>query len=160
MTGGLFMKLVGTSRAFLLYNGHIKRFILRKIMSGYVTGNIRLLLRLEGLGVLVVALMCYSAQSFDWSTFAWFFLLPDISFAGYLAGPLIGAISYNTAHSYIGAIICLIIAQFFSLPGFLCAAIIWFAHLGFDRALGYGLKYAEGFGYTHLGRIGDNAPQQ
>jgi hypothetical protein len=33
------------------------------------------------------------------------------------------------------------------------AALIWCAHIGFDRTLGYGLKYAEGFGYTHLGRL-------
>jgi hypothetical protein len=28
------------------------------------------------------------------------------------------------------------------------------AHIGIDRALGYGLKYSAGFGFTHLGRIG------
>ena len=33
-------------------------------------------------------------------------------------------------------------------------ALIWIAHIGLDRALGYGLKYATGFGDTHLGRIG------
>jgi hypothetical protein len=33
-------------------------------------------------------------------------------------------------------------------------AMIWLAHIGFDRALGHGLKYANGFGFTHLGRIG------
>ncbi|MGB8400729.1 DUF4260 family protein [Bradyrhizobium sp.] len=33
-------------------------------------------------------------------------------------------------------------------------AMIWLAHIGFDRALGYGLKYQAGFGFTHLGRIG------
>ena len=38
--------------------------------------------------------------------------------------------------------------------GFLVAGLIWIAHVGFDRALGYGLKYASGFGDTHLGRIG------
>ena len=32
--------------------------------------------------------------------------------------------------------------------------MIWLAHIGFDRALGYGLKYSAGFGFTHLGRIG------
>jgi hypothetical protein len=39
-------------------------------------------------------------------------------------------------------------------PIVLSLAIIWLAHIGFDRALGYGLKYAAGFGFTHLGRIG------
>lgn len=33
-------------------------------------------------------------------------------------------------------------------------ALIWFAHIGMDRALGYGLKYPSGFRETHLGRIG------
>ena len=39
-------------------------------------------------------------------------------------------------------------------PLILSIAMIWLAHIGFDRALGYGLKYASGFGFTHLGRIG------
>ena len=39
-------------------------------------------------------------------------------------------------------------------PAILCAGIIWCAHIGFDRALGYGLKYSSGFGHTHLGRVG------
>jgi hypothetical protein len=39
-------------------------------------------------------------------------------------------------------------------PLVLSVAMIWLAHIGFDRALGYGLKYANGFGFTHLGRIG------
>jgi hypothetical protein len=29
--------------------------------------------------------------------------------------------------------------------------------VGFDRLLGYGLKYPLGFGYTHLGRVGKEA---
>ena len=36
----------------------------------------------------------------------------------------------------------------------LALALIWLAHIGFDRLLGYGLKSTEGFGFTHLGRIG------
>jgi hypothetical protein len=39
-------------------------------------------------------------------------------------------------------------------PLILSIAMIWLAHIGFDRALGYGLKYTSGFGFTHLGRIG------
>ena len=33
-------------------------------------------------------------------------------------------------------------------------AAIWVAHIGFDRVLGYGLKFEAGFGETHLGRVG------
>lgn len=39
----------------------------------------------------------------------------------------------------------------------LAVALIWLAHIGFDRALGYGLKYDTGFSFTHLGRIGKAA---
>lgn len=36
-------------------------------------------------------------------------------------------------------------------------ALIHLAHIGFDRALGYGLKYGTAFGDTHLCRIGGGA---
>jgi hypothetical protein len=123
-------------------------------MTGATKGGVRLLLRLEGFCVLIAASLAYSRCGFGWGTFAIFFLVPDISFLGYLAGPKIGAISYNTAHSYIGAIACGVASLAFSIPLLLCAGIIWCAHIGFDRAVGYGLKYSEGFGFTHLGRIG------
>jgi hypothetical protein len=31
---------------------------------------------------------------------------------------------------------------------------VWTAHIGVDRAVGYGLKYPSGFGDTHLSRTG------
>ncbi|OAI15338.1 MULTISPECIES: DUF4260 domain-containing protein [Methylomonas] len=123
-------------------------------MLGETTGAVRVLLRLEGFCVLVVACVAYSKFSLDWSTFAIYFLVPDISLLGYFAGAKVGAISYNTAHSYIGAIASLVIGFTLPSPALQCAGLIWCAHIGFDRALGYGLKYPEGFGFTHLGRIG------
>ena len=44
-----------------------------------------------------------------------------------------------------------------SSPLVLSIAMIWLAHIGIDRALGYGLKYGAGFTFTHLGRIGRDA---
>jgi len=123
-------------------------------MSGATTCAVRLILRLEGLCVLVAALLVYSKFGLGWGSFALFFLVPDISFLGYLAGPKVGAVSYNLAHSYIGALACLVTGLVLPAPAILCAGIIWCAHIGFDRALGYGLKYSAGFGFTHLGRIG------
>lgn len=123
-------------------------------MSGAATGGVRIVLRLEALCVLAAALLAYSKFGNGWGTFALFFFAPDLSFAGYLGGKKIGAISYNFAHSYIGGIACLAASAMLPVPGLACAGIIWCAHVGFDRALGYGLKYAEGFGFTHLGRIG------
>ena len=33
-------------------------------------------------------------------------------------------------------------------------ALIWAAHIGIDRMVGYGFKYDAGFGFTHLGQMG------
>jgi hypothetical protein len=126
-------------------------------MSGIVTGAVKTTLRLEGLCVLIVSLIAYSQFGSGWGIFALCFLLPDVSFLGYLAGARIGAMAYNAAHSYIGAVLAL--AASFLFPAYVpfSIAIIWCAHIGFDRALGYGLKYQQGFGYTHLGLIGRGA---
>lgn len=123
-------------------------------MSGATVGAVRIVLRLEGLCVLIAASVAYSKFGLGWGTFALYFLTPDLSFLGYLAGPRVGAVAYNSAHSYIGAIACLVAGFLLPSPTILCAGIIWCAHIGFDRALGYGLKYSAGFGFTHLGRIG------
>jgi hypothetical protein len=111
--------------------------------------------------LLIAALIAYSKLGFSWGSFALYFLVPDLSFLGYFAGPRVGAICYNLAHSYIGAIACLGTGLFLPAPTIICLGIIWCAHIGFDRALGYGLKYFDGFAFTHLGRIGKfslNAP--
>lgn len=124
---------------------------------GAVSGSVRWLLRLEGLCVLAVALVANARWGMNWSTFALYFLVPDIAFLGYLAGPRVGAIAYNLTHSYAGAIVCLMAGGVLQSPIALSAGMLWCAHIGFDRALGYGLKYAAGFSHTHLGRIGKHA---
>lgn len=123
-------------------------------MSGETKGAVRVVLRLEGLVILIAASVAYSKFGLGWGTFALFFLAPDLSLLGYLAGSKIGAISYNLAHSYSGAVACLAASLILSAPIILGVGLIWCAHIGFDRALGYGLKYSDGFTFTHLGRIG------
>ena len=49
------------------------------------------LLRLEGLAVLVVALLTYAHTSGRWGLFAILFPTPDLSMLGYLFGPRLGA---------------------------------------------------------------------
>lgn len=123
-------------------------------MAGAASGGVRVLLRIEGLCVLTASLLAYSKFGDGWGIFALFFFAPDLSFLGYLAGPGIGAGSYNFAHSTVGALLLLVAGVLLSLPAAVTAGIIWMAHIGFDRALGYGLKYSAGFGFTHLGLIG------
>ena len=124
-----------------------------------VSGGIRILLRLEGLMVLVAAAVMYAKSGFGWTTFAFCFLAPDISFLGYLGGNRIGAVAYNAAHSYVSALALFGAALLLNSPALEAAGMIWCAHIGFDRALGYGLKSAAGFEFTHLGRIGRAEPR-
>lgn len=126
----------------------------QRIEGGAATGGVRLLQRVEGASVLAAALFAYSQIGPDWSTFAWCFLAPDLAFLAYLGGSSIGALAYNATHSYVGAVLVLSIGVSQSSPLLTAASLIWFAHIGMDRALGYGLKYFAGFGFTHLGRIG------
>ncbi|MBC6906512.1 DUF4260 family protein [Saccharophagus sp. K07] len=121
-----------------------------------VTKNISIILRLEGLLVLILSLLVYAQYGSGWTLFAILFLLPDLSLLAYFSGPRIGAAAYNAAHSYIGAL--LLVTWGFLLGGSLALAlgIIWVAHIGFDRAMGYGLKSPEGFRFTHLGLIGQS----
>lgn len=121
---------------------------------GVTSGGVRVLLRFEALCVLVVSLLAYAKFGDGWAIFALFFLTPDLSFLGYLAGPKVGAVSYNCAHSFIGALAVLAAGVFLSVSVAVTVGLIWSAHIGFDRALGYGLKYSAGFGFTHLGLIG------
>ena len=112
------------------------------------------LLRTEGLALLVLSCAAYAQLGGGWKQFALLFLLPDIALLGYLLGPRVGAWAYNTTHSYLGAALLLSAGLVLSEHSLLLCGLIWFAHIGFDRALGYGLKYSEGFRHTHLGLIG------
>ncbi len=126
--------------------------------AGSVGGGVRAMLRLEGLAVLALAVAAYAQFGAGWGWFALLFLLPDLSFAAYLAGPRWGAAAYNAAHSYVGALALLAAGVLAAMPGLLAVGLVWCAHIGFDRALGYGLKYSGGFRLTHLGRIGQSDP--
>jgi hypothetical protein len=122
--------------------------------AGHVTGGVRTLLRLEGLAVLAIAVAAYANFGDGWALFAALFLLPDLAFFGYLAGSRAGALAYNATHSYVGPLGLLAAGLLGGVPLLLPVALIWLAHIGFDRVLGYGLKYAGSFRQTHLGTIG------
>jgi hypothetical protein len=122
------------------------------LVSGAAIGSVRVWLRAEGLAVLAVALVLYARGGYSWRLFAVLFLAPDLSLAGYLAGARVGAAIYNTLHSYVGPLVLAAVLLATGRPAAL--PLIWLAHIGFDRLLGYGLKYPSAFGDTHLGAIG------
>ena len=113
----------------------------------------QLLLRLEGFGVLVAAGWAYHAGGFAWWKFGALFLAPDLAMIGYAWGPKSGAVTYNVAHTYVAVGGLWLLGHWLGMPGALPVCLIWLAHIGFDRLLGYGLKYPGAFRDTHLGRL-------
>ena len=128
-----------------------------KPANGAVTGGVKILLRLEGLTLFAGMVLLYAVWGGSWWVFALLFLVPDLSFIAYLADARTGAIIYNAAHSYMLPVALMTLGFALPDPLTLSVAMIWLAHIGIDRALGYGLKYEAGFGFTHLGRIGKEA---
>lgn len=114
------------------------------------TGGVKRMLQLEGLTLLALAAGLYAHLIGDWRMFAILFLAPDLSFGAYIFGPRIGALGYNAVHSTIGPVALGAAAIVLNAHLALAIALIWLAHIGFDRALGYGLKYASAFKDTHL----------
>ena len=125
--------------------------------TGAATGGVRALLRMEGVVLFAGMTLLYALWDGSWWVYALLFLAPDVSFAAYLAGPRAGALVYNAAHSYLGPVALMTAGLALAAPLVLSIAMIWLAHIGIDRALGYGLKYQAGFAFTHLGRIGKGA---
>jgi len=104
--------------------------------------------------VLVAAIFVYAVVGGSWLLFAVLILAPDLSMAGYAAGPRIGAAVYNLFHTVVGPVL-LAFGAYLELAGWMLpVALIWLAHIAADRMLGYGLKLPTGFRDTHLGRIG------
>jgi hypothetical protein len=83
-----------------------------------------------------------------------FILLPDISMVGYALNPRAGAFSYNFFHHKGVAVAIGLIGFNLDSLWLEFTGLILFAHASMDRMLGYGLKYEQGFRYTHLGEIG------
>jgi hypothetical protein len=81
------------------------------------------------------------------------FFAPDISILGYVFGKKVGAIAYNFFHHKLLAIVVLITGILLQNNYLLLTGIILFGHSSFDRILGYGLKYFDGFKHTHLGMM-------
>lgn len=119
------------------------------------SGSIRTFLRVEGLAAFGVSVAGYAQWSHQgWVLFALLFLVPDLSMLGYLRGPRVGAAAYNLVHTYIGPALLGALAVCWWGDVWLAVALIWSAHIGLDRLLGYGLKWPTSFQATHLGPIG------
>jgi Domain of unknown function (DUF4260) len=113
----------------------------------------RILLHAEGAVALIGAITFYRELGASWLMFVLLVLAPDLSMLGYLANPRKGALAYNAVHTYI-------LPALLYLGGFaigsglvMSLGLIWIAHIGADRLLGFGLKYETAFRDTHLGKV-------
>jgi hypothetical protein len=111
-------------------------------------------LRLEGAAVFLAGLVLYAQLGAPWWLAVPLLLLPDVSAAGYLAGPRIGALAYNVVHNWAFGLALLGVGLAASVAPIAVLGATAIAHVGMDRAVGYGLKLPTSFQDTHLGRIG------
>jgi len=132
----------------------------RSIPGFAVRGSVLTILRLEGLAVAAVSMVLYARTGASWWLFAALWLTPDLSMLGYLQSPCWGARIYNAVHSYVVPAALGISALLLRADTLWPFALIWINHIGVDRLLGYGLKYSNGFGWTHLGLLGKEKPSQ
>lgn len=112
-----------------------------------------LLLRLEGLTILITAVMLYAQLDAGWLYFALLLLTPDLAMLPYLINPRLGALAYNVVHTYVLPLALAVVAYLGGYPTLLALALIWLAHIGMDRTVGYGLKYGDDFKHTHLQEV-------
>jgi len=112
--------------------------------------SILLILRIEGLAAAAVTTLLYARTGASWWLFAALWLVPDLSMLGYLGGSCRGARIYNAVHSYVAPLVLALCAMCLPTHGLMPYALIWLNHISVDRLLGYGLKYADGFKWTHL----------
>jgi hypothetical protein len=112
------------------------------------------LLKMEEAALLAAAIVLYAHLHFSWVLFAALFLAPDLLMLGYLLNPRTGAAIYNLGHSLVVPLTLFALGFGASRPLLVAIAIVWFAHIAFDRLLGYGLKYPTRFKDSHLQRIG------
>lgn len=113
----------------------------------------KMMLHIEGLAVFVLSIYLYSYNEYSWWMFLILLFAPDISMIGYMFNNNVGAKCYNIFHTYSVSIMIVIVGLLLTNQFVLAVGLIWSAHIGMDRALGYGLKYSTNFKDTHLNRV-------
>jgi hypothetical protein len=121
--------------------------------TGAVTGTPRRWLQLEGAAALVAGAALFVGTGAPWILLVPLLFVVDISMAGYLANPRVGAFTYNLAHNWGSGLAVLGIGLATGVVPLVATGAILVAHTGMDRVAGYGLKYPTAFADTHLGRL-------
>jgi len=112
-----------------------------------------ILLHLEEAALIILTIFAYQHLHYSWLLFAILFFAPDLSMLGFLANVRLGAAMYNLVHTITLPLLLLLASYIEHWHLSSAIALIWTAHIAFDRLLGYGLKYPVSFKGTHLQRI-------
>ncbi|GHF52326.1 hypothetical protein HNQ07_003153 [Deinococcus metalli] len=107
------------------------------------------LLRVEGLALCILSAAAFLHEGGHWG-YLFLGFLADLTFVGYVAGPRVGAALYNAVHSTVLPIALTAAGLLLNQPLATLSGLVMLAHIGFDRAAGYGLKFPDAFGHTHL----------
>jgi Domain of unknown function (DUF4260) len=118
--------------------------------GGVVTGLPLVLLRSEGVALLAMAVILYGRSGRSWSLFVALLPAPDLGLLGNLRSRWAGAVAYDLTHTYIPPAALGVVGVLASSGLAVALALVWFAHIGMDRALGLGLQYPDGSSCTHL----------
>lgn len=119
----------------------------------YVVGKPRFFLQLEGIVVLIASLTLFASTDQPWWWIPALLFVPDLFMAGYARSTKLGAMTYNIGHTYLLPVMVALLGFHAHRPLILGVGLIWLAHIGMDRLLGYGLKYDDNFKHTHLGSL-------
>ena len=111
------------------------------------------LLRLEGAAVFGASIALYLHADYSVLALVLLFLAPDLSLLGYLGGPRVGAASYNALHTEIWPVVLAAVGVLADVSVLTQLGLIWLAHIGIDRLIGFGLKYPTELKDTHLDRV-------
>lgn len=112
------------------------------------------IIKLEEFALFLFGIYLFNQLHYAWWWFLVLILAPDISMIAYAFGNKTGAFFYNIFHHRGIAIVVYLGGVFYSNHLIQLTGIILFAHSSMDRMMGYGLKYENGFKFTHLGEIG------
>lgn len=112
--------------------------------------------KLEGAAVFLASSFLYWHLDFNILIFVLFLFAFDIFMIGYLFNNKVGAYAYNIGHSLILPPLLFATGYITDTRLLIGFSLLWCAHIGIDRALGYGLKFTTGFKNTNLGTIGKN----
>jgi Domain of unknown function (DUF4260) len=115
-----------------------------------VTGLPLGLLRGEGVALLAMATVLYGNYGRSWWLFVLLLPAPDLGLLGGLWSKRAGAVAYDLTHTCAPPAAMGVVGVVTGSGLAIALALVWFAHIGMDRALGLGLQYPDGSGRTHL----------